>query len=675
MIFQGRRNRGFLSSTKALCLLLLASGWVYALPAGENQIQSTLDLQRELFREAVASVRDGRPEVATQALPALSDYVLAPYLELELFKNRIYELSRPEVEAYLARHKGSVVGSFMERAWLSKLMNNQEWEAFLTFARGKAPYGMYCKYVTALRKTGRHADADRETQALWLTGYSLPDHCDNVLANWMARLSPADTQDMHWRRARLAINAGQSNLAKYLLQSVPESDRYQQLLAHPEKLYREGFQLEVNDFTRELVLHTLKRLAVADFQSSNTLWHQLSPRFQFTAKQRFDLRDSLARQVIAGGDDSARNWLNANDPEFEDPYLTEWRVRLALKAQDWKSAKRFIQALSPELRNKSDWQYWWARADIEARQKMTPQAKAVLQQLAGSRGYYSFLAADILNQDYQLGGKRTVRLELLDSIAQNKNVQRAGELYWHDLVQNADREWREAIRNFSKEEQVAAAQLALNWGWSNAAVMTAIKAGEWDDLELRFPLAFHDAFVDNAKARNIDLNWAYAIARQESAFAQHAQSRVGARGVMQLMPATAQGIARTMGRSPPSLKDLHTPQVNIEMGSFYLGQLLESFGGNHILATAAYNAGPERVKRVLANQKIALPADIWIENLPYGETREYIKNVLAFSVVYGLKLDICKTPSVQSGCNTRKKERYTVIEPSSIAGGVDRTGS
>ena len=196
------------------------------------------------------------------------------------------------------------------------------------------------------------------------------------------------------------------------------------------------------------------------------------------------------------------------------------------------------------------------------------------------------------------------------------------------------------MRSLNKPEQVAAAQLALNWGWSHQSIMTAIRAGEWNDLTLRFPTPYKSTFKTIAKRENIELKWIYAIARQESAFAPSANSPVGARGIMQLMPGTARLVARQMGMSQPRTEDLVTPEKNIAMGGFYLGQLLEQFGGNRILATAAYNAGPTRVERVLLRQTEELPADIWIENLPYGETREYIKNVLAFSVIYAEKLKL-----------------------------------
>lgn len=660
MTFQGPRSFGY---RILFCSLLLMYG-SSPLSAGERrEVDDRLEAQRELFRDAVLSARDGRLEEAGNAVALLEDYVLVPYLELELFKAQIYEFSGADADRYLSRYDNTVVGSLMKQAWLNRLKKNREWEAFLEYANGRAPGGMRCEYITALRAVGHSIEADRETRDLWLTGNSLPDRCDTVLANWLARLTPEEVEDMHWRRARLALQAGQSGLALYLLRSIPQTETLQALLTQPEQLHQQGLRLEVNDFNRELVLHTLKRLAAVDFESSNALWHQLHARFKFSAEQNFVLRDSFAREMIAGGADYARDWINANDRNFEDSYLTEWRVRLALKDQDWKAAQYFIDLLPQKIRYESGWQYWWARADMEKNQRNTAEAESILRRLAAERGYYSFLAADQLKQKYQLGAKRTLQPELIDGVAEHLAVQRARELYWHGLVRNANIEWRRAMKTLSREEQVAAAQLALDWDWSNAAVTSAIRAGEWDDLELRFPLAFKDVFTSNAKAQNIDLSWVYAIARQESAFAEDAQSRVGARGVMQLMPATARGLSREMGRSYPTLKELHTAKHNIEMGSFYLGQLLALFDGNHILATAAYNAGPERVKRVLSRQKDDIPADIWIENLPYSETRDYIKNVLAFSVVYGLKLRSCKSPRVQTGCNRGNEARYTVIGP------------
>ncbi len=627
-----------------ICNNRLLCGLIFLLAqlSGHVQAETPLDKQRAVYSEAMEEIRQGKVENAEAAIPQLHDYILFPYLELELLKAQIDSLSSRTIDVYLNEYRNTVVGARIERAWLLKLKRHKEWAEFLHYAGDKPPRNMRCEYITALQATDQGALAEQETEKLWLTGYSLPDSCDALLNSWLHRQSPEQLADLHWRRAALAIEQGQHKLAKYLLKKVPDTEPLQQLLSKPETLYKAGFALEVNDFNRQLVMLTLKRLAADDFESSNTLWHQLDRRFQFTAKENYALRDSFARQYIAGSADDARDWINANDPNFEDPYLTEWRVRLALRDQDWAAAQQFIKALPEDYQDKPDWQYWWARADMEKNQALTDEAQAILRQMATERGYYSFLAADMLNQEYRLGEKRNLKPELIAEVEQRTAIQRAKELHWHRDFSAAKSEWRSAIYSLSKEEQIAAAQLALNWGWSHTAVATAIRAGEWDDLVLRFPLAFYSTFDENAKSQNIDLKWVYAIARQESAFAEDARSRVGARGVMQLMPGTAKTISRQMNRSAPSNDDLETAELNIEMGTFYLAQLLEEFGGNRILATAAYNAGPNRVKRVLSRQQEQMPADIWVENLPYGETRNYIKNVMAFSVVYGIKLKLAK---------------------------------
>lgn len=641
--------------------------WVLVLfCANPSMAGLSLEDQRALFREAVTDAREGRLDKALAARAPLSDYPLVSYLELELFKAQLSRLSSSEANARIGQYADTVVGVYMERAWLNFLASSRKWDLFLQQVGSNPPAGMRCETITALRASGRDAEADRETAKLWQTGYSLPDHCDTVLANWLRRLPKQQKTEVHWQRALLALEQGQSGLASYLLREIDGTERLQEVLNQPEHLYKAGYRLENNDFNRQLVIHTLKRLAATDFEKSNVLWHQLSERFGFTARENYALRDRFAREIIAGGADFARSWINANDPTFEDPYLTQWSIRLALKDGDWPAVQRYILALPETMRQHADWQYWWARAEIELQGKITDDVRVVLEKLAGERGYYSFLSADLLKQKYQLGARRTLNADLIESVQSLPGMQRARELHWHGLVANADTEWRSAVVSLSREQQIAAAQMALNWGWSNAAVLTALRAKEWDDLELRFPLAFEDSFKRSAKKAKIELNWAYAIARQESAFAEHAQSRVGARGVMQLMPSTARGISRDMGRAYPTLNDLHTAAINIEMGTYYLSQLQTEFGGNHILATAAYNAGPHRVKRVLERQTKVLPADIWIENLPYGETREYIKNVLAFSVVYGLKLKGCKSPSVQTGCGAYGEGRYAVIAPSLV---------
>lgn len=614
----------------ALCALL------QILPA---QAALPLDEARRLYSDALTHISHGRIQAAENLAPRLQQYVLYPYLELELVKAQVDQLSSQTIDRYLQQYGNTIVGQRMRIAWVNHSMQQRNWEEFLRYYQGYGGEDMQCVKIRALRETGQREQALVEAGKLWKTGHSLPDICDPSLHFWDKQLSEQEREDQYWLRAELAMQEGQYSLAQYLLRKISADQRYIDILERPALLYKRAESLPVNERSRTLASHTLQRLAARDFERANDLWHQLDRRLNFSERQNYQLRDALARQIIASDADYARDWVRANDPDFEDPYLTEWRIRLALKDGDWSEVQRLVGLLPEKLRSKADWQYWWARADIERKGELTVDTQLLLQKLAMDRGYYSFLAADLLNEDYQLAGQRSLKPELIAEVEQRSAIQRAKELHWHQQTYTARLEWAHALSTLNRDEQVAAAQLAMDWGWSHQAIMTAIRAGEWDDLVLRFPTPYGEAFAHAAKKQDLDLKWIYAIARQESAFAEDARSPVGARGVMQLMPGTAKLVARQMGtRLHPD--DLLDADKNIAMGTFYLAQLLEQFGGNRVLATAAYNAGPTRVKRVLLRQEKDYPADIWIENLPYGETRDYIKNVLAFSVIYGDKLNI-----------------------------------
>lgn len=629
-----KRRRGYIAA-----ILVMACA-VVALSAGANT--PGLTREREVYREAMREISRGRVESAERLLPALQNYPLLPYVELELLKAQIHQLSDASIEAFVRQYRDTLVAQRVHISWLHHLRRTRDWERFLHYYNREPIAGMDCTVLNALYATSNTAAAHVQVAKTWQTGRSLPDECDPALKRWLNSLSKAEFQLQHLQRARLAIEAEQHSLAIYLLRQVDNSEHLIALLEAPRLLFQTGVTLPVNDDSRRVAILSLKRLARGDFEATNTLWHQLDRHLAFSPKQNYELRDALARQIIASDIDYARDWLNANDPSYEDPYLTEWRVRLALKYSDWSAAQQYIAMLPENMRSKADWRYWWARADIENKGSISDQARGILQQLATERGYYSFMAADMLNQNYRLASKRTLDPQLVEEVKQHSAIIRARELQWHGDYHTARLEWAQGMRSLNRAEQVAAAQLALDWEWPHQAIVTAIRADEWDDLVLRFPTAYQNQFVSTAKRENIDLKWIYAIARQESAFAADAQSPVGARGVMQIMPGTAKTLARQMGYGRVSTADLLTPETNIAMGGFYLGKLLERFNGNRILATAAYNAGPTRVERVLLRQDRNLPADIWIENLPYGETREYIKNVLAFSVIYGEKLELDK---------------------------------
>ncbi|MEE8057044.1 MAG: transglycosylase SLT domain-containing protein, partial [Pseudomonadales bacterium] len=435
-------------------------------------------------------------------------------------------------------------------------------------------------------------------------------------------------------------------LARYLSKRAsaelkPYTRRLINVHRKPQRLSNHSDFTSNDPYSIDIISHGLKRLAAKDAELATRLWVDYRGFIVFSNHQYSDIRNKIARQIIASGNDNALDWLIVHDPNSEDSYLLEWRIRLAIKKQHWNQAQHWISILPDKLQQQPRWQYWLARTHQQSHDKQSndKQALAMLEQLASERHYYGFLAADALNKDYDFNHSDLASTQLEQHIAAEPDIQRAHAFLTLGEFAPARREWLAAINRFDQQQLIAATNLAHHWGWHQQAIHTTIKAQQWNDLSIRFPLAFQTNMTDSAKSTTIRLEWLYAIARQESAFAQDAQSAAGARGLLQLKPRTAKQVARKMGIKYRS-RDLLQADKNIVLGSHYLKQLLDDFEGNHILATAAYNAGPYRLKKWLKQQQTTLPYDIWIETLPFQETRNYVQNVLAFSVIYGHRLGL-----------------------------------
>jgi len=265
-------------------------------------------------------------------------------------------------------------------------------------------------------------------------------------------------------------------------------------------------------------------------------------------------------------------------------------------------------------------------------------AEAIYAHLARQRGYYGFLAAHRTGRRYALASAQpALDPELVRRVEALPGVQRALELRALNELPEARLEWRWASRRLSDAELVALAEVGRRHDWHRLSVQAAMKAERWSRLDLRFPLAFSETMLDYARRRNLEPSWVYAVARQESAFMTDARSGAGALGLMQVMPATARRTARRFDIALTSNWHLLDPGKNIEIGTRYLAEMYERYGRNRVLASAAYNAGPGRVNRWL-RERAPEPIDLWIELIPFRETRGYVRNVLSFALIYSHRL-------------------------------------
>jgi soluble lytic murein transglycosylase len=378
----------------------------------------------------------------------------------------------------------------------------------------------------------------------------------------------------------------------------------------------------------------LERYSRYDPERALAQWQSVDPAV-VSETQRNQVESAIAFRGLLERRPAIRDWADSSLPLWRNDRLTELRLRWAIAESDWPAILQLLPALTPTAREETVWGYWHARA-LEASGRDS-EAQAVYATVARERSYYGFLSADRLGLPYSFQDAGVVApTGDTDSLA---SWARAALWRVHELLaigeeRLAQAEWSHMLERLSEAEQMVLARVAQEQGWYRLGIDAANASRSWDALDLRFPLAFVDDFYERAAAQSLPVSELMAIARRESAFSPLARSPVGARGLMQLMPATGQSVAKSVGVKV-STNDLYKVDYNITLGSAYYRQLLERFDGNRAVALAAYNAGPNRVKNWLGKD---LPLDAWIETIPYAETREYVKAVLAYSVVFDYRL-------------------------------------
>jgi soluble lytic murein transglycosylase len=296
-----------------------------------------------------------------------------------------------------------------------------------------------------------------------------------------------------------------------------------------------------------------------------------------------------------------------------------------------------ITRLPAHLYEENEWQYWLSRS-MEAEGQLSGSL-TLLEQLSGKSSYYGFLAADKLKREYLIEQENAASTGVDEDafLAENPHMLRARELFFLDRLVDAKREWFQALRYLDQDQIKQAATLASRWQWHDSAIRTVAKTKHRSDYSLRFPMPYKQQVLENAQARELDPSLIYGVMRRESLFDPLARSSVGALGLMQLMPSTARRVASSLGMKRPRKSDILSVENNIRFGTQYLRNVMNRFDNNVALAAAAYNAGPGNVKKWLPREQ-TMSADLWVETVPFKETRNYVQAVLAYSTVFDRSL-------------------------------------
>lgn len=598
-----------------------------------NSSANLREQQRQDFLQAEISINSGAKKDFSVISAGLESYPLYAYLEYQWLRRHLDK--KVNVKAFLHHEKSSYYARRLRTVWLDYLYKQRQWKDFSTYYKTSNSKRMQCRYQWSRYQQNYKTKALLATQKIWLTGVSLPKDCDSLLAKFTQ--SKFLTQALVWQRFKLAIQARQIKLADYLskklsaAQTKKEARQWLKLAKNPELMTNASFLREVSRSQRsDMLVYTVQQLNRVDPDKALQLWQAKKLLFKVSKAQSYRAERSIALQLAFNKSDKA--YAHFSQLSQADATTRIWAVRAALIEGNWAHVQAALNNLSAQEKQEQRWRYWQARTFLRTNQQ--EKGIAILEKLAKERSYYGFLAADFSQEEYAFANKpiefdEQKKVEILSSkafevIQEFRALQRDKEAQLH---------WWDAVRNLKGNDMLIAAKIAQHWKWHKLAILTVARAKHWDDVDLRFPIEYAEKIKKNAQLQALDTFILYGLIRRESMFDEAANSPAGALGLMQIMPGTGKQIAKEMQLPWKSGRRLLDASVNLKFGAYYYKQMLENFSGNFILATAAYNAGPSRVNKWLEIDK-DYQADIWVETIPYKETRAYVAAVLTYALVY-----------------------------------------
>ncbi|MEM6639316.1 MAG: transglycosylase SLT domain-containing protein [Pseudomonadota bacterium] len=617
----------------------------------------TLTEQRSAFKRAYELARAGNASTLPDAQATLGDYTLWPDLVSAHYLGRLRQSRHADIEGHLQSYPDTALNRTLRHRYATHLARTGGDAAFLAlYDAHYAESGdtkLDCHAADLRLQNANTIEHRREAMALWMVGRSQPKACDPLFA----RLRSAEllTDRRHAERLELALTAGEFKLAQYLAKRAPEGQkvwvsRWRTMRQDPSRALQRIGRVPRHPLRDALYTQGIRRLARRNPQSAYALLAKTAEDSELTTAQLQSLLDYVAVRGARKGVADVDDWSEELTAPSEE--LLQWRVRATIARGDWAATLANIDAMPDTLAAESPWRYFRARAlEIIGR---PDDARALYQALSTERSYYGFMAADRLEADYNFAHSAVAEdRSLQDVIIARPAIVRARELHAVGQFGLARSEWERAVRPLPLEERQQAALLADDWGWHSQAIRTLAYSGGRDDLIRTYPTPYKADYDEHTTKASIARTWAMSVSRAESLFMSDVKSSAGAVGLMQLLPSTGKQTARRAGVRYRGLSTLLNPTTNITLGVHYLGQMYSRFDQNQVLATAAYNAGPRRVRSWLPEGE-SVDADVWIETIPFTETRRYVKKVLFADTVFHWRL---------TGSERRLASRMPAIQP------------
>jgi soluble lytic murein transglycosylase len=612
---------------RTIAMLLLA-GAVSASHGGA--LKPSDDAAFLAAREAYAK---GNIERLSRLAPDLREYPLYPYVAYWQLRSRLADTGAPVVEAFMSDYRDTVLAERLRADWLRTLARSQNWEAFEREYRGLAVEDteLTCYALQARLALQNDQSALGQARKLWFQGSAQPDSCSPLFAA-LLREGSLEEDDV-WARIRLALQTGNVSFLRQLVSYLPPGKRldprqFESVLRKPQQyLDRRPLKLKTRA-ERELAMFAVARLGISLPAVAATRFEKIEA--QFFGEEQAYVWAQLAVASAMKHRPEALEWFARAGDGLTDRQLN-WKLRAALRQEDWPTVLAAYDAMSAAERQVSVWRYWRARALIETGR--SAEGNSQLAALSFDHSFYGQLAMEELGTNlaappdgYRPNDDEVATMERLPGI------QRAIKFYDLGLRYEGALEWRWTTRGFSDKELLAAAEVASRKDWYERAIDTAERTQTLHDFTLRYPTPYRDLVRSYAQQLDLDEAWIYGLVRQESRFSADARSSAGAAGLMQLMPMTARYVAKRLGIRGFDRSSVHTVDTNLNLGTFYLRQLLDGLANQPVLASAAYNAGQSRARDWRADRP--LEGAVYIETIPFSETRDYVRKVMSNTMYY-----------------------------------------
>lgn len=633
---------------------------VRAKPGPDTLVQDMAEAYKKLDRKRLSAL-----------LPQVQGHVLEPWAAYWELSARLEDAKPAEIREFFTRYAGTYQEDRLRNDWLLLLGKRRDWATFTAeypLFRMNDDASVRCYALMAQAEAG-DADVAQQVQDLWLAQRDAEDGCTAAVEQQLKaeKIRP----QVVWQRARLGFEYDKPQIARQAVSLLkPELVQTINSIYSQPARYLDGRVTAILPHSKELVALALIRLADGNVQTAARELDKLRWKIQLTQEEISWVWGVIGKRSARQLSDEALGYYANGNPAFMHGEHLLWRVRAALLAQDWVQVQEAISSLNESQLRDPTWIYWRARAllalqapDAELR------ARTLLRSIASTRGFYEQLAMEELGERITAPGVPEPLTEEEKAAARdNAGLQRALYAIKNGLRSDGVREWNYSTNlhqrgGMNDRELLAAAALACEQQVWDRCINTSDRTRSQIDMEQRFPMPHKHAVVQRAGQVGVDPAYVYGLIRQESRFIMDAQSNVGAAGLMQVMPATARWTARKIGMNGFKPMHINDRDTNIAIGTSYLKLVLDAFDGSLPLAAAAYNAGPGRVRSWLdQTPERAIDAAIWTENVPFPETRDYVKKVLANATNYAA-LITGEPQSLKARLGTVGASRLAKAEP------------